>query len=928
MKKTLASFLAVLLMLEPFVWEGVAYRALGKAFSYALPVLALDALLPSRNANAQTVTPPGVAEGKAMAQSSMNFINAGNLPTIDGSRTTITMPSAGGVTAVQSDLIQQRNAATTDAPATTFGNEGAYDSLVNSVTTRVSTEPSTQGDAYRIMMNSRRRRADYTEATFLDNSKTILSTPFTGCTQTPTTIPSSGTPYTLDDLQTCTRVVNDVASCHVERLYTIQPPPVAGDASYVSNTSQTTIWSPGGRSSGTYVYEKLFSIDWTKISTVILNQFFCDDGCVMEYRDNDTSMPWTEVPATDFAITLTPFTDAYGFTYPPYMCGENGRNVYLGGLPRDIAPYIRGITNLRLRVVHCVRGGGGAYAQITWNSNANLYVDNGFLQQPMGCWDKQFSNSYCHADSWTCNDSSVRYAGPGPIDINMIKSVGGKEIWQDNTPYVNPAFEGSAACFNADATGLCNFGGPTACFIDVQGNQQCPSNTGSGAPDACQALEARGCIFDSEVCIPGAIDANTGTCMAYNSTYRCGGTTVDISHGGSSMSMNCAATRCMGSECTDISDEHNSSFSMVNGLLGNFDALSQDKACDASGCILFKGKNLQCKVALGGLFDCCSKSMPGVNWMDYLKLAHASYKAANMSGIIGELPSVSGIAEQIGNSAISTINDLAGKQLISPMDAVESASGTGSGPLSALITELQNKLTTQMYEYVLDNFGPDVAGSLFTETAAGSGVFTLAPEVTELMSTIGAVFMWIYVAYLVLSIIFACTNDEFELAADKQLRACHHIGSYCSGSFLGICYETKESYCCYGSALSRILQEQIRMQMYGWGTPESPLCGGLTTGDLAVVDWSRVNLDEYVAMLTLAGMKPPNGQENAFYGMDNLTKVNVGGSSYSTDRGTGSIGVNAVDTLQQASGSNATTGVSIDTTRSTAVQNATSSFPP
>jgi hypothetical protein len=97
---------------------------------------------------------------------------------------------------------------------------------------------------------------------------------------------------------------------------------------------------------------------------------------------------------------------------------------------------------------------------------------------------------------------------------------------------------------------------------------------------------------------------------------------------------------------------------------------------------------------------------------------------------------------------------------------------------------------------------------------------------------------------------------------------------------------------------------------------------------MSSVNWDLVNLDEYVAMMTLAGIKPGSGQEAEFYGMDNITKTNVGGSSYSVSRGSGSPGVNAVDALQQATQSTATTGANVDTIRMNATQNATSLFPP
>jgi conjugal transfer mating pair stabilization protein TraN len=57
--------------------------------------------------------------------------------------------------------------------------------------------------------------------------------------------------------------------------------------------------------------------------------------------------------------------------------------------------------------------------------------------------------------------------------------------------------------------------------------------------------------------------------------------------------------------------------------------------------------------------------------------------------------------------------------------------------------------------------------------------------------------------------------------------------------------------------LSRILNEQIRPQLgRGWGSAKHPDCAGIEVADLARVDWSRVDLDEWLAILTRTGHFP------------------------------------------------------------------------
>lgn len=82
----------------------------------------------------------------------------------------------------------------------------------------------------------------------------------------------------------------------------------------------------------------------------------------------------------------------------------------------------------------------------------------------------------------------------------------------------------------------------------------------------------------------------------------------------------------------------------------------------------------------------------------------------------------------------------------------------------------------------------------------------------------------------------------------RVLKSCHYVGSNCKSKFLGACVEKRQSYCCFTSPLSRIIQEQVRPQLgLGWGSVKSPNCEGLSASQLNQVDWSQVNLDEWIA---------------------------------------------------------------------------------
>ena len=90
---------------------------------------------------------------------------------------------------------------------------------------------------------------------------------------------------------------------------------------------------------------------------------------------------------------------------------------------------------------------------------------------------------------------------------------------------------------------------------------------------------------------------------------------------------------------------------------------------------------------------------------------------------------------------------------------------------------------------------------------------------------------------------------------DKGL--CHKVGSYCSDSVLGVCVTRKQSYCCFSSKLTRILQEQGRAQLgMGWGKPKTPTCDGFLVEQFQQLDLSRMDFSEVYQEFTEAARLP------------------------------------------------------------------------
>jgi conjugal transfer mating pair stabilization protein TraN len=92
----------------------------------------------------------------------------------------------------------------------------------------------------------------------------------------------------------------------------------------------------------------------------------------------------------------------------------------------------------------------------------------------------------------------------------------------------------------------------------------------------------------------------------------------------------------------------------------------------------------------------------------------------------------------------------------------------------------------------------------------------------------------------------------------KGKRLCRQIGTYCKKKFLGVCLVKMTTYCCFGTKLSRLIQEQGRGQLgISWGTAENPQCQGLTVEQLSRIDFSTVDLSEIFEDM-MANFKQPD----------------------------------------------------------------------
>jgi conjugal transfer mating pair stabilization protein TraN len=417
--------------------------------------------------------------------------------------------------------------------------------------------------------------------------------------------------------------------------------------------------------------------------------------------------------------------------------------------------------------------------------------------------------------------------------------------------------------------------GPMACWTDPQGVEHCPVNAGGVTTD-CTTLETDpACAFVRATCVDGA-QAASGDCFVWEETWDCGGAQA-IPQVTRDSTLACAGPiRCLGTDCLDATPEQSDDFAKAAAALQTAQLMVLDSQCastDAGGghydvhqCTVFGGEAYDCKKAVGGIVDCCG-TPDGISLADYLSLILAVGKLD--SALMGLDPgaAVRGAWETLRDPAVSTwnavtdsfasvANNLMGKTVA---DATDAAAELG-------LAGFKQAMTRQIAQWTLDVFGEAATNTLFATASGGAAAQggALATDALQLGGTLGMALSWVMTAYLVYTIavilvklLWECEQDEFELGAKRELKSCHYVGSYCASDVLGVCIERRKSYCCFTTPLARILNEQVRPQLgRSWGSAKHPDCAGLAVDELARIDWSRVNLDEWLAILAATGHYP------------------------------------------------------------------------
>lgn len=338
----------------------------------------------------------------------------------------------------------------------------------------------------------------------------------------------------------------------------------------------------------------------------------------------------------------------------------------------------------------------------------------------------------------------------------------------------------------------------------------------------CQPLIDQGCVLYSHKCL----DSN---CDEIEYTYNCGGTGAVTDY---NVAYNCVGEiKCLGTECKDASYEANTDFAAAAAAMEVFNQYR----VDATETEIFPGEDQSCQSSPE---DCCKAPDSGISMGDYIEagrnaITAYTYATEGTAATWAAYADAFTYATTMGESG--TLSGLVG---------VTSSSGSVN-------TVVSQEVLSSMGEEALSQAGMDVVyesgGNAVVSTSSSTMVSALAT-----IATVVAVAMVIYaIAKFIYDYIYQCTEDDILTSTKLGLRVCHEVGEKCVSEALGVCVKKETVYCCFNSLLARVLHEQARGQIAkGWGDEYSPDCSGFSPGELSQIDFSLVDLSEYMQYVT------------------------------------------------------------------------------
>ncbi|MBF0609503.1 MAG: conjugal transfer protein TraN [Magnetococcales bacterium] len=839
-------------------------------------------------------------------------------PTVDG---TGVVTLGNGTLLQPGELFPGGVAGSMDEPSAAFGSAGAMNTATVNTTSRLAGEQSWHGEAYRLMMGTSSVRPNLRNDPIFTVSDGVLSLQdstidglFSGCEQNNgDSTWSVGTTTHLPRLETCDRVVRP-PGCRVTRNVLAEPPVLSVSGIGTITSCGSNCWEilVGYQSLDQYTGASCTELKHETFTVEVKHPELIQSATVTTIAADDQMMLVME----DVKIAGSgTYTDAQNVTLP---C--SGTSPWSTNPNIDISNAFQTAGQLRfdVYVLHAPgTGRSGGYGKIRLSAPA--FVEESLADQPLGCLGNLSWPPVGEAEPWNPTDSENDRASTAwweCTDAASSRVIGGVEITPEaygnilqplfpDAPTAPPA----PICYAASLRVESGWGVPASmeCWVDAAGYTQCPTVTPDSADTCTTYRDDPACAYLGETCVDGAVSPVTGQCYAWTVTYDCG-YDADTRMGGgtdAAYEARCGApVRGMGTDLRQGSvPESNQSFGESATWLSTLNMMAMDYGCDegngwgsGNGCRIFSGKARECKKAVAGVVNCCKKP-DGIGIGNYITILTTTKSLADRTGLSQRLAAsplgqdVAGAWTDLQETASATwdtvtmpltsaIEDLAYREA---SDICGWIPGSGpdslwySGDVSTFTRGLSQEMMNSVGEWMSEAF-PETAQMIFSETggefAFSETIMAGYEQFMSFASPILTAYMVYQIAMLLISIIWECEQSEMELGAQRQMNLCHYVGSYCKSKFLGVCLEKRESYCCFNSPLARIVNEQgLRQLGRSWGGAEGPNCSGFLPGEIGTLDFSQMDLSEWYATLSLAGMVPPSVEDAASrLSLENITR--------------------------------------------------------
>lgn len=329
-----------------------------------------------------------------------------------------------------------------------------------------------------------------------------------------------------------------------------------------------------------------------------------------------------------------------------------------------------------------------------------------------------------------------------------------------------------------------------------------------------------------------------GTCTSTEKTYSC-----EVKPAGTKPEEVCRTRVCdANGVCVDADDQPDKDFGPT--AAGLEIAREIGVYLDSDGINIFSGEDSRCSKGKLGIKSCCTPKGGG---QSNNALAGAMFEGLTTGG--------------------KEVMDVGSKYMYdSLMDSPTLQEGMGS-----MISSVNSWFTTSPdYDFFNGSFDPSFSYMGFSASwgaaPGASPVFNWASQNIPGVGSVGSFINsgnivlggtppgfvlqfnpYMLLAQLIIDWVLTCAPSDHITALRKGQNLCHHVGSYCHTKFLGACLEMRESHCCYNSRLAKIIQEQGRMQINkSWGSPEAPVCKGFTIAEMESLDFSKMDLSEFI----------------------------------------------------------------------------------